>query len=131
MGWPSANSSIALLIREGFGVCATIAATPSRRHVAADKQRILFIHAKQYYITACLARPRTHARKYDNVSVSNVARALVRAASRLSRRFSFGNVINSQASVELRLDAARTSAYATIELNARGFRFRQTFDFLS
>ena len=57
MGWPSANSWIALLTREGFGVCATIAATPTRRHVADNKHRILFIHAKQYYITGYVARP--------------------------------------------------------------------------
>src|SRR6267154_668021 len=63
MGWPSANNWIALLTREGFGVCATIAATPSRRHVAANKQRFLFIQAKHYYIAAKLARPATGRRQ--------------------------------------------------------------------
>jgi hypothetical protein len=49
VGWPSANSSIALLIREGLGVCATMAATPSRTELAVNKPKILFIHAKHYY----------------------------------------------------------------------------------
>jgi len=55
-----------------------------------------------------------HLRKYDNVSFGNVARARVRAASRFVSTLDFGTGLNSQISVETSLDAARTSARATI-----------------
>src|SRR6266850_7433601 len=64
-----------------------------------------------------LSKPPT-SRGFALQSVKDVMRlyTLVRAASRLVSTLSFGNGINSKASVELRLDAARTSARATFAL---------------
>src|SRR6266699_3587194 len=68
MGWPSANSSTARLIRFGFGVWAVATTTPNTRQMDADSQSILL--ARVFILFSLSGATLLHPELYCNPALS-------------------------------------------------------------